>query len=986
MISMSQLTNKFIYTIIFFVLFSLSSHSQAEMLNMNSDEVWVDSVYKSLSLTERVAQLIFVRANNSGEDYFKEIPKYIRDYNIGGICFFANSPVSQAKKTNEWQKLAKTPLLISIDGEYGVGMRLYGIHKFPYQITLGAIQNDTLLYYMGKEVASQCKRLGIQMNFAPVVDININPKNPVINSRSFGEDKFNVASKSLFYMKGMQDQGIIAIAKHFPGHGDTDSDSHYTLPIVNHSKSRLDSIELFPFKHLINNGLKGIMIAHLYVPAYVSEENTASTLSKSIVTDLLKKELNFEGLIITDALDMSGVTKYFKPGIIEQKALLAGNDILLLPQDVPKAIRKLKKAIEKGIIPMSLIEEKCKKILLVKYRSGLAKIKAVELSNLVKDINNKEARSLIRELYKESLTLVKNDNNLIPLKKLDTLKIASLTIGNSKFGSFQQRLSDYAKVQHFYLISESTKEQQDKMLKKLAEFDLVITAIQNTSINPSKKFGLTFATNLFISKLSQQQEIILDLFANPYVLDFIPNHPNIKSILISYEDKAIVHDLSAQLIFGGIPAKGKLAVTVNDEFPINKGINTQKSRLEYSSAEDLGILQSDLKKVDSIALFGITKKAYPGCQIMAIKDGKVFYQKSFGKHTYKSSNLVRNTDIYDIASITKVVATSVALMRLNDQNLINLDDKLSDYVPFLKSSNKRNVLIRELLTHQARFKAWIPYYRATLTDGRLNDEIYNSKISDEFPIRVAENLYIKESYKYAIMDSILNSSLREKNDYKYSDLGFYLLARLIDNVTNKSISDYCDINFYKPLGLNRISYFPRNHFSLSEIIPTEDDKEFRGQLLHGDVHDPGAAMLGGMSGHAGLFSNANDLGVIMQMLLQEGNYGGESYLSSEVIREFTNYQYPLNENRRGLGFDKPLLEYDKDGVTCESATPSSFGHSGFTGTYVWVDPAYDFIYIFLSNRVHPDASNSLIMDLNIRTAIHEAFYQAIRNSNKLKSN
>lgn len=980
--SIKYLINKYIYISLFLLCCFLSSYSQSEIKTINIEKAWVDSVYNSLSLTERIAQLMFVRANNSGEAYFKEIPKYIKDYNIGGITFFANSPIAQVEKTNEWQKIAKTPLLISIDGEYGVGMRLSGINKFPYQITLGAIQNDSLIYEMGTEVAFQCKRLGIHMNFAPVVDINVNPKNPVINSRSFGEDKFNVASKGLLYMNGMQDQGILAIAKHFPGHGDTDSDSHQTLPIVNHSKSRLDSIELYPFKQLINNGLNGMMIAHLYIPSYISEENTASTLSKSIVTDLLKNELKFEGLVITDALDMKGVTKYFKPGIIEQKALLAGNDVLLLPQDVPKAIRKLRKAVEKGDILESLIEERCKKILHYKYKAGLNNLQSIQTAALVADLNNTKAQYLIRKLYEESLTLVKNDNNLLPLRRLDTLKIASLVIGNTKYGRFQQRLDDYAPMQHYYLNSESTKEQQDQMLKTLAGFDLVITAIQNTSINASKKFGLSYATNLFISKLSEQQQIILDLFANPYILDFISDHPNIKSILISYEDKAIVHDLSAQLIFGGIPSKGKLAVTVNEKYPINTGINTLVKRLEYTTPEEFGMNDFDLKKVDSIALLGIEKKAYPGCQIMAIKDGKVFYQKSFGKHTYKSNNLVRNTDVYDIASVTKIAATSIALMRLTEQDQFKLDDKISDYVQFLKQSNKKDIVIRELLTHQARLRAWIPYYRATLEDGKLNRNIYGAKISEEFSTRVAENLYIKSSYKYAILDSIRQSPLREKNDYKYSDLGFYLLARLIDNITNRNISDYCDINFYKPLGLNRIGYFPRTKFSLTQIIPTEDDKEFRGQLLHGDVHDPGAAMLGGMSGHAGLFSNANDLAIIMQMLMQNGNYGGEKYLNSETIKEFTSYQFPLNENRRGLGFDKPLLEYDKDGATCKSATPSSYGHSGFTGTYVWSDPAYGFIYVFLSNRVHPNASNSKIMELNIRTDIHEAFYEAIRNSNK----
>lgn len=977
---MTMRDRSLINSILVFIFFLTTTHIHAQ--SKLKENEWVDSVYRSLSMEERIGQLMTIRANNVGKDYLEHVSKYIKDYNIGGITFFKNTPTNQAKQTNEWQLLAKTPLLISIDGEYGLGMRLDSLFKFPFQMTLGAIQNDSLIYEMGKDIAWQCKRLGIQMNFAPVVDININPKNPVINSRSFGEDKKNVSRKGIMYMKGLQDAGIIATAKHFPGHGDTDTDSHKTLPIIKHKKSRLKKVELYPFKQLMKEGLGGVMIAHLYVPAYEKEDNVASTLSKALVTGLLKKKMKFKGLIVTDALEMKGVTKYFKPGNIELKALEAGNDILLLPRDVPKAIRKINRALKRAEIDSSLIENACKKILAYKYRAGLTKPPMVNLSNIVADINNRDSKYLNRKLYEEALTLVKNQHNLIPLKRIDTLKIASLVIGNTNKGIFQERLDTYAPVDHFYSKSEISIDEQKKLFESLKDYNLIIVGIQNTSISAHRKFGISQSCINFVNKLQKQNNIILDIFANPYSLAYF-NTANIPTVVMSYQDNTDTHDLSAQLIFGGIEAKGKLPITATKDFPLNTGLSSEIIRLKYTQPEELNISQFDLIKVDSIILHGINEKAYPGCQVMAIKDGKVFYQKSFGNHTYTTNNPVRNTDIYDIASITKIAATTLSVMRFQEEYKLDIDQKISHYLPYFIGSNKEDVIFRDLLTHQAKFKSWIPYFKATLNkDSSLNMKIYQKKISDKYPTRVAENLYIKRNYDYQIMDSIIISSLRETDDYKYSDLGFYILAKTIENISNQPIDEYVQHNFYNSLGLNIMGFRPRDHFPLTRIVPTEEDTFFRKQLIHGDVHDPGAAMLGGVCGHAGLFSNANDLAVIMQMLLQKGMYGGQRYFKESTITEFTSCQFPLKENRRGLGFDKPLLEYDEEGPNCKSASTESYGHSGFTGALTWVDPENGLVYVFLSNRIHPDASNPKIYELDIRTNIHEAFYEALRNAKK----
>ncbi|MBU1012926.1 MAG: serine hydrolase [Bacteroidetes bacterium] len=979
---------KFCFSFFLIITITIPSLSrvlaQSNSLNLK-EKHWVDSVYKSLSLEQKIGQLIIVRANEAGKAYDGNIEKYIKDYNIGGVTFFRFDALKQIEHTNQWQSIAQTPLFISMDAEWGVAMRLNEFIKFPYQMTLGAIQNDSLIYKMGTEVARQCRRLGIQMNFAPVVDININPNNPVINMRSFGEDKYNVTRKGLMYMKGLQDNGIIATAKHFPGHGDTDTDSHASLPIINQSRERLDSIELYPFKELFKNDLGGIMIAHLYIPAYENAENTASTLSHNVVTKLLRDELGFKGLVVTDALDMSGVTKYFKPGIIEQKALEAGNDILLLPKEVPTAMRILKKAVEDGEIPESRIEESCKKILAYKFKAGLNNPYSINPNYLLEDINNADANYLNQELYESALTLVKNIDSLLPLKRLDTLKIASIGIGVGASTKFQERLNNYAPIKHFYLNKESSLEEQQAILSELEQFNLVIVAIQNTGIYPANKFGISPSTFTFVDSLLKSKNIILDLFSNPYALSLFKNDDRFKSILVSYEDNEFTYDLSAQLIFGGVAAKGKLPVTVSPFFSINTGIETVANRIKFGRPEELNINYNYLKKVDSIAMLGIAKKAYPGCQIIALKDGVVFYNKAFGNQTYSGTIPVKLTDLYDIASITKIAATTISVMKMQENGQIDIDRKLSEYLPYLKKSNKGDIVLRDLLTHQAQFQAWIPYFQSTLTENKLDTSVYHTSISELYPIRVAENIYIRDNYKYHIVDSILLSPLREKNDYKYSDLGFYLLAAAIESINNQPMNQYVDEHFYKPLGLSNISYLPRRKYALSRIIPTELDTMFRHQLVHGDVHDPGAAMLGGVSGHAGLFSNATDLAVIMQMLLQKGSYGGQQYFTQQTINDFTKYQFPLNENRRGLGFDKPLLEYVKGGAVSFSASADSFGHSGFTGTYAWADPQHGLVYVFLSNRIHPDAANSKIMDLNIRTEIHEAFYHAINKTKTIKN-
>lgn len=973
-----------------FLLFSGIQHSSAQkqngfIANEIRERVWVDSVYQSLTPDERIAQLIMVRSfSNQGQRYTDSIAKVLQKYNIGGVIFFKGTPSSQAQMTNRYQEAVKTPLLVAMDAEWGPAMRLDSVISFPRQLALGAIEDDVFIYNMGAEIGRQLRRLGVHVNFAPVVDVNNNASNPVINSRSFGENNLFVASKSLAYMKGMQDQGIISVAKHFPGHGDTDKDSHYTLPIISKSFREIDSIHLFPFRYLINNGLTGVMSAHLTIPAIDSNPKGIMSLSPLAINGLLKQQLGFEGLVFTDGLEMKAIADYVHPDSVEIKALLAGNDILLLPVNTPRAIRNIKNAIEKGIIPAAMIEEKCRKILSYKYRVGLSEPTRIEIQNLTTDLNPASAELLNRKLIEASLTVPVNRNALLPLLRPDTLRMASVEIGVVNPTIFTERLNHYAPVDGFATEKNAGAAKFSSLQSKLSSYDLVFVCIRNTNQNP-KEYGISRQTRDFVSSLAENTNVVLVLAGNPYSLSLFEPVDKFAAALIAFHDTDLSVDLAAQALFGVFKVSGELPVSISTTLKTGSGFQLEPlQRLKYTIPEEVGIERGWLKKADSVALRGIAEKAYPGCRIMAVLDGNVIYDKSFGHHTYDQKQPVRHNDIYDVASITKILATTVSVMKLYEVDLIDIDQRVSKYLPELQNTDKKKIIIRDVLAHQAGLPAWIPFYQKLLKNGSLDTMIFSKQKREDFQLEVAGNLFMSTRYVQKMFDSIANAPLVKHQKYLYSDLGFFWLKEIVENGAGTTLDAYAQDNFYRPLGMSSTAFNPHRVFDKSRIAPTEDDVEFRKQLLHGYVHDPAAAMLGGVGGHAGLFSSANDLAIIMQMLLNDGNYGGRSYFDPKVLSEFTRTQFPLNNNRRGLGFDKPQLKKDKDGPTSLSVSNASFGHSGFTGVYAWADPEQRLVYIFLSNRVHPSASNTKINRLNIRTSIHQVFYDAIGLREQMK--
>ncbi|MBL0067042.1 MAG: serine hydrolase [Chitinophagaceae bacterium] len=968
-----------VFKAILFLSLFLPVASMAQYKSKLTAEQWTDSVLNSLSNEEKIAQLMVVRAHsNLGADHVAKVTNDIKQYNVGALCFFQGGPVRQANLTNLYQSIAKTPLMITIDGEWGLGMRLDSVTKFPYQLTLGSVSDENLIYRMGLAVGDQCKRIGVHVNYAPVVDINNNPNNPVIGYRSFGEDKYKVSKYGVAYMKGMQDAGIMACAKHFPGHGDVDVDSHYDLPVINKTTKELDSMELVPFRAIFDAGVGSVMIAHLSIPSIDNTKNVATSISKNSVTDLLRNKMGYQGLTFTDALEMKGVAKYFPGGTIAVEALIAGNDMLCLPASVPETIEAVKKAIADKRLTWEDINAKVRKVLMSKYNLGLNQTQFVDTKNLLEDLNAK-TDAIRYEVAQGSLTLLtearftasRNDYAEIPLTAKQK-KIAYVGIGTTELNAFGKRMKDDLDANVFLLSYKDGKEKADEILKEVqkdGKYDAIIIGVHNYSLRPAENFGLSpVALNLY-KELNFIKTITLT-FGNVLATK---NFCDAWTLVACYQDDDITQQAAADLLEGRIKSVGKLPVSVC-RFKFGEGIVYGKPK---PTKEEMKV---KMQVIDSIALDGIAKKAFPGCVILAVHKGDIVYHKAFGNYEYNTSSPAMSPEsIFDLASVTKISATTVSVMKLYEEGRLKLDDKLKDYLSWVKGTNKEDLKIDDILLHQAGLIPFIAFYKETIDagTGNPNPAIYSSKQQKGYGVRVAENIYLRNDWQDTMMYRILKSPLGPKNKYVYSDNDFIFLGKIVEEITGMTLDQYAQKTFYEKIGMYSTGFKPRNRYQLECLVPTETEKHFRQQTTRGDVHDEGASMFGGVAGHAGLFSNAYDLSLLYQMLLNGGELNGVRYLKPETIKFFTAYHSKVS--RRGFGFDKPEKDnaLRKDPYPSSLASAETFGHTGFTGTCVWVDPKADLVYIFLSNRVYPTRDNGKLSNMGIRGKIQDAIYRAI---------
>ena len=963
---------------------------------------WTEDALKAMTLEEKIGQLFMIAAySNRSSKYEDELEASIKEYNVGGLIFFQGDPVRQANLTNRYQKISKYPLMIGMDAEHGLGWRLQTAMEFPKMLTNGAIENDSLIYRLGATIAKHCNELGVHVNFAPVADVNSNPRNPIIGVRSFGEDPQNVSRKAGMYMKGSLSRKVMPVGKHFPGHGDTDTDSHHALPIINHTQRQLDSLDLYPYREMIEAGLPAIMMSHLYVPTLDPSEIPASLSPR--INSYLRQQMGFDGLCFTDAMNMKGATQGLEKGEADLKALLAGNDILLFPADLPQAIARIKQAVADGLITEEYITNACRKILMAKYEYVLPNLKPVSTTALWSRLNTPEDFALKQELYCNAITLIKNTDNLLPLKRLDTLRIASLNFGSQAVNNFQTTLEKYTNISNLTANGNLSNNELDRLLQELAPYNCIIIYNSSATDKASGNYGYSNALTQLIGRL-KGKKIILTHPAIPYGAAQYVSLPA-DALLISYDNHLYAQQYAAQAIFGGIKVSGKLPVSINKNYPAGSGITTPKTRLGYMTPEMCGISSGKLTGIDSICEVAIKTEATPGCQVLVAKNGYIMYNKAFGFDTYRKEKPNHTSNIYDIASVTKITATLPAIMKLYDENKLQLEVPLSSYYIPLKETNKKNITIEEVLRHCSGLKTFIPFMADAIDKQSISGSLFTKAPTAHNRIKLQNHLYFNPDYKFkpgtisntpqegydfittglyiqknyrdSVLKSILTSDLSTRKEYAYSDLGFILLKYVAESISHTSLDSYCKETFYNRIGAVNTDFMGAERLNKNYIIPSSIDKLYRKTEVSGFVHDPGAAILGGVAGHAGLFSTAEDLAKIMSIYINQGTYGDELYFSPATVAKFTNKANGTPLNRRGLGFDKPETETGKSSPTCQAAPITSFGHTGFTGTMAWADPDNQLVYIFLSNRTYPDEFNNKLLEENIRTKIQGVIYRAI---------
>ncbi|MEJ7912243.1 MAG: glycoside hydrolase family 3 N-terminal domain-containing protein [Chitinophagaceae bacterium] len=950
-------------------LLALSFHSIsfAQYNSQLTKQAWVDSVFRTLSKDEKIAQLIVIRAHsNLGEAHITGVTELIKKYNVGALCFFQGGPVRQANLTNFYQSFSKTPLMVTIDGEWGLGMRLDSVIKFPFQLTLGALTDDKVVYAMGRAVGEQMKRIGVHVNYAPVLDVNNNPNNPVIGYRSFGEDKFKVAKLGIAYARGMQDVGIMACAKHFPGHGDTEVDSHYDLPVISKSMGNLDSLELYPFKELFKAGIGSVMTAHLSIPAIDNAANRPTSLSKANVTNLLRDELDYEGLTFTDGLEMKGVTKYYPAGEAAVAAISAGNDMLCLPEDVPAAIAALKMAVRKRKIRQKVIDGKVRKVLAAKYDLGLSHVQYIDTSNLLADLNSR-TEDIKRTVARNTVSVLKNEGSFFPFKSGQ--RVAYVGMGTEALNDFGKRMVADLQAEPFLFSYSNSSAQADSLALQIinGKYDAVIIGFHQYAFRPANNYAISESAVQLWRSLQEQSSATF-LFGNVYAA---ANFCTAKTLVALHQDDAAFQHAAADFLRGTITSNGRLPVSICT-IPYGTGL-TLSNRLP------VGVSAAWLA-IDSLVGDGIKNGAFPGAVVFAAQGGRIKYHKAFGNFEYNSASLpVTLESLYDLASVTKTSATTVAIMKLYESGKLNLQGKIGDYLPWTANTDKGNLTITDILLHQAGLNPFIPFYKETINAAGVPDSnLYRSQLDTLFSIPVARNLYLRKDWNDTLFQRILKSPLTTHGKYVYSDNDFIFLGKIVESITGMTLDEYNRKTFYQPLGMASTGFNPWKAVGSERVVPTEEERHFRRQLIRGYVHDEGASLFGGVSGHAGLFSNAYDLALLYQMLLNGGELNGERFLKPETVALFTAYQSDIS--RRGYGFDKP--ERDSLGSKARYpslwASPKTFGHTGFTGTAVWVDPDADLVYIFLSNRVYPTRDNNKLGQMSIRGNIQDAIYKALK--------
>ena len=987
-----KITARFIISIVACsaTILSIASPLSRQRLKDDACVRWVDSVYNKLTPRQRVAQLVVPKiAPDQGQAARTAVKRFVAENNVGGLLFSKGSLTEYAEIINYAQSLSEVPLMITFDGEWGLSMRIANTPRFPKNMALGAITDPRLLYDYGQEVAREFKLSGVQVNFAPVLDVNSNPSNPVIGTRSFGEDPERVARLGVAYSLGLEDGGVMAVAKHFPGHGDTSTDSHKARTIVNHTQQELDSVDLVPFEAFVNAGCSGVMTGHIVLPNVDSSDLPAS-LSYKMTTELLRKRLGFEGIVFTDALSMTGAKVEGKNNAV--LALKAGADVLETLSSPISDIDTILAAVKSGELSQQRIEESCRRVLAYKYLLGLsARPKSIDVKSLSKAVNTAEAEALNRRLTAATMTVLRNNGDILPIKDLAGKSIAVVNIGAPAENTFSSFCARYAKTASFAIDANGASQ---SVLAQIKQHDIVIAAVYSDA---------QWARNA-LAHLKGEPGLLPVFFVSPYKMDkFASSLSAAPAILLAYEDTRLAQEYAAQALFGGIDVDGRLPVDLPKIAKIGTGVKIEKTRLGYSTPLMQGLKPTLTDSLDAVVSKLIEAGGMHGCQLLIAKGGDVVYDKCFGRVSQGGAAVTPST-VYDLASVSKALGTLPGIMKAYDMGMFRFDDFMSTYVPGLRQPGKDSLRVREFLFHETGFPASLNMYNVMIdtasysgrlitarpdkshsikignraygnNSARLRSDITASAYSNKFPVEASKGVFTGPATYDTIMSRIYDIELKPNKDYRYSCLNFCLLMDMEQRLTGIDHDRFVADSIFAPLGAYTTCYQPTKYMPISQIAPTEKDKFLRKQHLQGYVHDELANFSGGVQGNAGLFSNADDLAKFCQMLLNGGEYGGHRFYTKATTDVFTKTKSP--NSRRGLGFDKPDTAKPESSPTCEEADPSVFGHLGFTGTAFWVDPVNDLIFIFLTNRVNPTRETPVFNKSQIRPELFRQVYKAL---------
>ena len=993
--------NKRIVTIALFLAIVFTGKAQVEPFLLNAKpedketrEVWVDSVYNTLSIKERIGQMfVFTIAPHQNKPTTNLLKRVVQDYGVGGLLFSGGEVINQVRLTNQAQEWAKVPLMVTFDGEWGLSMRLKETPKYPRNMVLGAITSDPLLYAYGKEVGRQLREIGVHVNFAPVGDVNINPKNPVINTRSFGEDPKLVSQKVIAYSKGLESQNVLSVTKHFPGHGDTNVDSHKSLPKLNFTRARLDSIEFYPFTALTQANLSGVMVGHLEVPSLEPTPGLPSSLSHNIVQKILIDSIGFNGLVFTDALAMRGAA--VGNGIC-LKAIQAGNDMVLTPPQIKRELDLVYAAFKSGELSEQLIEERCKKILRYKHALNIHKQQAIQLSGLTQRINTTEAHQLIKQLELAATTVVKNENSCLPFHR-QVKRVALIHSDNSStYSALIEELSAHCNVDVIALDPSLSVASRQALIKRIADADRIVVALSGRNLQ---------AYNTYFTPLEAKAPLSYLFFTGGQYLS------NMERAISKSDVTILAHSLDshiqkgvADVLLGKRKAEGRLAVGIGTSYPAGSGVTTALAEEAKYLASDFGLDVTKLSEIDSIVKQSIVDKAFPGCQIAIMKDGHLVYDNAFGSVVGGDSDKVTTDHLYDLASLSKTTGTLLGVMKLYDTGRLSLTDRISTYLPELKNTDKRNITVQDLLFHESGMPAGLYVYseivdpnshrgalirvnRTNLHTVRLGNRSWanpcfkfqeglaSSIKTDTHRLQIADGLWFDPMISSRILSRIIERPLQNRR-YRYSCLGFILLQQVVERISGESLDVFLDKEFFTPMELSTIKYNPLKYFDKKDIVPSNEDRFFRKTRLQGFVHDETAVLLGGVSGNAGQFSNAKTVAKIYQMILDGGTYRGERYLGESTCDLFKTTKSKLS--RRGLGYDKPNPIKSQSSPCSESTPLETFGHTGFTGTGAWADPVNNIVYVFISNRIYPSIWPNKLSSDDIRERIQEVIYTSLK--------